>query len=286
MTGQDDDGRRDEPGRDDVARDVAPPSPAVPTAPAAPANPVDKEDDDEDDEDVLPIEDGRRAKGNEHTPSQEEWDSHLPHHLPCRRWCPMCVRSTSRAGARKIMNNRLPDYRVVHLDYAFLGVPSTDPASANMVPILVIKDGHTRLTQWIPCSAKGGDPYVVARCLELLNYLGYRKFFLKSDDEAAIIALKKILKSRLTDCEIALEESSVYDPQSNGEVEKQVHLMQENSRLHLCQLVDSLGTKIPLDHPCVSWLVNYAAFIYCIKSPHRDDGRTPYNRHKLRLYNK
>ena len=62
--------------------------------------------------------------------------------------------------------------------------------------------------------------------------------------------------------------------------------MQENTRVQLCQLVDSLGVRIPDNPPAISWLVNYSAFLYCIKSPHRDDGRTPYMRHKLRTYGK
>jgi hypothetical protein len=155
-----------------------------------------------------------------------------------------------------------------------------------MLPILVLKDSKTRLTSWIPVGSKGCDPYATARFVEFVEFLGYRRLFLKSDCEAALVALKKAVKSKLVDYQITLEESPPYEPQANGEIEKQVHLMQENTRVQLCQLVDSLGVRIPENHPAISWLVNYSAFLYCIKSPHRDDGRTPYMRHKLRTYGK
>ena len=184
------------------------------------------------------------------------------------------------------MTNRFDDCFIIHADYAFLGISANDPASESMLPILVLKDSKTRLTSWIPVGSKGCDPYATARFVEFVEFLGYRRLFLKSDCEAALVALKKLVKSKLVDCQITLEESPPYEPQSNGEIEKQVHLMQENTRVQLCQLVDSLGVRIPDNHPAISWLVNYSAFLYCIKSPHRDDGRTPYMRHKLRTYGK
>ena len=57
----------------------------------------------------------------ENRPNEEEAGSHNLTHLPCRSWCPHCVRGRAVASAHhKTEASRVSDAPVVSMDYAFL----------------------------------------------------------------------------------------------------------------------------------------------------------------------
>ena len=75
-----------------------------------------------------------------------------------------------------------------------------------------------------------------------------------------------------------------YDSQANGSVENAVKLVKARMRtLKLC-LERRIGKRIPPRHPIMSWLAPHAAAILRYRS-RGDDGKTPYERIRLRPVN-
>jgi hypothetical protein len=114
--------------------------------------------------------------------------------------------------------------------------------------------------------------------------IGHRKLFLKSDNESSILALKRRARNECKEMEILPEESIPYDPQSNGGAGSAVKIMQEIVRVQLSQLAANFGKKIPLDHLCLTWLIQYCSSMYNLKFPIVGHGRTPYMRWRLRQF--
>ena len=118
-------------------------------------------------------------------------------------------------------------------------------------------------------------------------WLGYAKVILKSDDEPAIIKLLKeaLAALKVSGLEQAGEEHSPpYDSQANGSVGDAVKLVKCRLRtLKLC-LERRIGKRIPPRHPIMTWLAPHAAAILRYRS-RGDDGKIPYERVRLRLFN-
>eukprot|EP00959_Pyramimonas_sp_CCMP1952_P118616 2479603-Pyramimonas_sp.AAC.1 len=81
-------------------------------------------------------------------PSREEVEAHNTTHLPCRSWCPHCVRGTARRrnhGRRKReRNGRAP---VISMDCMWLkGRKEEGESASNVNPILVMRCRGTKST--------------------------------------------------------------------------------------------------------------------------------------------
>jgi len=112
---------------------------------------------------------------------------------------------------------------------------------------------------------KGIHPYAVNRlCQDLSKIFGYTSFILKSDQEPAILALKKAVQTQLQlegakIDQIMMEESPVGESGSNGEVENAIKECTGQFRTLKCKLEDNYGFRLLASHAAMPWLVRYAA---------------------------
>ena len=114
-------------------------------------------------------------------------------------------------------------YPTWHCDYCYLGSKKDwdVPSSASDMPILVLKDDKDfyPCAHCVPC--KGVEhPWPQKVMAADLQASGFPKFGLKSDQEAAIIALKRkavdVLRETQSSVVVVPEESPVGSSQSNG----------------------------------------------------------------------
>ena len=132
----------------------------------------------------------------------------------------------------------------VHLDYCFFVKRTKEESEDAFVkragaPILVAYDSHTKLISADYVSEKGVNMWSVRRMKSFVERLGHKKIIIRSDQELAIIALRKEFE-RSTHVEIVHEESMAYDSQSNGVIEASRSGVREQFRT----LRDSLETRL------------------------------------------
>ena len=95
--------------------------------------------------------------------------------------------------------------------------------------------------------------------LSCINEAGYRRIILKSDNEPAILALKREGEVQAKDVEIVLQEALAGDHSANGAVEVAVGDQKRQVRALLSEVVENLG-KLDDIHPMSTWLSLHAAF--------------------------
>ena len=130
-------------------------------------------------------------------PSQAEIDEHWLDHLPCRSWCGTCVsgRGRERPHLRTHGKRKIP---TLAFDYCFLskeGAFSRDewarmPEDAQGTKILVVREIVSKSTfaHVVKCNGVDDDRFAVDCLVKDVEWLGFTKIMLRSDNEPAIVA--------------------------------------------------------------------------------------------------
>ena len=114
-------------------------------------------------------------------PSQAEVDDHYAaNHVPFRNWCRACVKGKSVNDPHSSIK-RKEDQAVstVSIDYGYMASESAGGNEEMYMPILVSIDRNTGNINANVVPRKGVNPYVVKRCGQNLQLLGYRKLCVK-----------------------------------------------------------------------------------------------------------
>ena len=228
------------------------------------------------------VKEARKAKGIkvDERPTQEEVDLHELTHLPFRSWCAHCVKGKAKGlpHHKSDSNSTIP---VVSIDYTFMRDGKKEDDESGM-PIMVLKDRETGKILSRVYPAKGVTNYTVKRLSSDIQLLGHKKVILKSDNENAIVALKKAVKNERPE-DIQLEESPAYDSKSNGDAERAIQMVQDQIKTIKDDLETQYGVKISEDHQCLAWLVAHAG--NTIDRYHvNKDGKTSFERWKGRPF--
>ena len=102
----------------------------------------------------------------------------------------------------------------------------------GQTPIIVIKDVNSKAIFAHACPCKGAHELVVAKIIDDLNTLGYRRVLVRTDGEPAILDLWNKIKERWWG-EIVKVESATGDHNSNGDAEQAVQKIEDDVRTWL-----------------------------------------------------
>ena len=161
--------------------------------------------------------------------------------------------------------------------------------------ILVAKDSWTKAVFAHVVDKKGVDEqnYVIDRLMEGLQWLGFSRLSLRSDNENAIIqVLNKALVTARVEVlddegrppeQITEEHSARYDSQSNGEIGVAVRDVKALLAANKLCLESRLGRHVPNEHAIMTWLVEHVAWILTTRRK-GTDGFTSYQRVRGRDY--
>ena len=148
------------------------------------------------------------------TPTKEEWEKHMLTHIPCRNWCPYCVKGRGRDQVhRKKDKEGRKDIPGVIMDYAY---HNEDSSKKGKRPIIMMKDQDSgkHIAHVVP--RKGDDAKAIAIVSREVKKLGYGKMIWKSDQEPSIVSFKERVRKELGEgYSVVMEESPVYSHQSN-----------------------------------------------------------------------
>ena len=116
--------------------------------------------------------------------AQKIWEHQITH-LPCRSWCPHCVRSTGPTDPHR-RTAELPGAKMiatVSSDCLFMGsqgLSFADPSTEqDTLPILGVYDHQTRVTIAHVCRHKGEEKHVIQDLAADLESLGSQRLLLK-----------------------------------------------------------------------------------------------------------
>ena len=218
-------------------------------------------------------------------PTQKEIEEHRIDHMPFRSWCEHCVAGRATGEQHRTADDKrlVP---VISFDYLFvlksgkLVERSEVHEQEVQVKILVVKDKKSRAVFAHLVQQKGADAdgYAVECLRRDIQWLGYARLVLRSDNEPAIVnLLKESLKElRVSNIEQCQEEHSVaYDSKDNGAVENACKQVQGHLRTHRSCLESRLGVRIPVQHPAFAWLVEHVAWLITVRL-RGADGRTSH----------
>ena len=203
-------------------------------------------------------------------PTAEEIKRHNVTHLPYRSWCSHCVRG--RGVGHPHLSRKVRDegeVPTIGADYHYMGTEGEE----GTIPMLVIKDGYTKMIFDLVVTNKGANEYMVKRVKQILELLGYKKIILKSDQEASLVALLDKVAEDWAG-EVIPERSAVQDSQGNGMIESGVRTSSAQIRTMRSALEERYG-EMGTDHIFMAWLVEHSEVLLCTMGLGRD-GKEPY----------
>jgi len=203
-------------------------------------------------------------------PMEEAVEEHARTHAPFRSWCEECVKGKAKEGAHQ---KRMDDETatVIAVDYGFMG---DEEIGAH---IMITKDSNTGWKSAAVVPNKGVNDYAVKRLVEDIRTLGKERVVLKSDQEPAILELKKAAKAEY-DGELITRESPVGDHQANGGVEKALQGLKFATERKSQGQIGEMNNVF-------AWLIRHAAYTLNVAQVGHD-GKTPYERLKGRPFKK
>ena len=154
-------------------------------------------------------------------PSQAEVDEHNIDHLPYRAWCRSCVSGRGQEAPHGHVEQHRRTISVVSFDYFFVtkngaytkqewNLLAEDQKDPDHLKVLVVKDYLNKFIFAHAVERKGADDggYIVECIVRDVQWLGYSKVILKTDNEASIVqVLRESLKAlRVEGLEQAAEE--------------------------------------------------------------------------------
>jgi len=222
----------------------------------------------------------RKALRDPGEPTHDEWEEHRIDHVPYRSWCPFCVKGRG-TGIQHRKSNEESGVPVFGFDY-FLGSEVSGDREDETVKILVAKCKMTKCIFAHGVPQKGIDPklYAVERLKRDVLWLGHNKLILKSDNEAAILALFrntfKALRIENVD-NTQGGHSAAYDSSSNATTEAACRSVAGQIRTLRACIENRIKRKIPVTHCVFYSLIEHAAWLLTTRLC-QSDGITAYKR--------
>ena len=149
----------------------------------------------------------RRVLPTPELPCQSDIEKHREDHLPYASWCDHCVEGRGREMGHHAVETNARSVPTISFDYMFMN--SKGDAVENIITdggtdvhddgikVLVVKDSRSKAIFAHVVPEKGVDDrqYAVSVLMEDVQWMGYTKLILKSDNEPAI---RKLLTESLT----------------------------------------------------------------------------------------
>ena len=129
-------------------------------------------------------------------PTPQMVAEHEVTHIPYRSWCPACVAGRGRSYSHH-HEGRDSTVPVISADYLYFsekGVPG------KSLPTVVLRDRASKaiFSHLLPTKGTVGSTYPEKAVLRDLNWLGYKRLVLKTDQENAIKALATAVNGRFS----------------------------------------------------------------------------------------
>ena len=212
-------------------------------------------------------------------PSVEEIREHSITHLPYRSWCRHCVRGRGREMNHKAAEEKQGMHEI-HMDLCF---PGEEDSSGNLT-VMVARERAAKMTMAAAIPSKTTGTFIAKRVVAFMREVGCEQgdVLVKTDQENAmksIVTEVGRVRAAAGGGRMVVESSPVGQSQSNGVVERAIGSVEGQLRVLRDALEGRLGVKLEVNHPVMTWLVEYAA-LALNRFEVGKDGRTAYERCK------
>ena len=205
-------------------------------------------------------------------PSKWEKERHEVTHVPFRSWCSVCVAGRGVKAPHKLRKRGEDELPRFSMDYGFLGQQGQDTAV-----LFVMKEIGTGMTMAMIVPKKGlSDDWIPRRISGFVRTFGYKKIIIRSDNEPAIVALRKAVAT-LCEEQVLEEDAIKGESQTNGLAEVGIRIIEGIVRTLKIDVEEKLKYQIDNRSVILAWLVEHAAMTYNRCSMMKD-GRTPWQR--------
>ena len=194
----------------------------------------------------------------------------------------VCVRGRGLSlGHRKVdtKTKEAAQIPTVSVDYGFFGQP--EDRAHDTLPVPIVRDRKSKGIWSHPVPSKGvTHPYLAGALKADLDFVGYKRVILRSDQEPSIVALCDTVKDAWHG-EIVPEASPKGESKSNGEVERAVQSVHGLARTLKDFLEQQSGIAPESRSPVLAWLVEHCSNLLPLfhkGEPH--DGHTAFMRLK------
>ena len=132
-------------------------------------------------------------------PSIEDVKSHEITHLPFRNWCAHCVKGKCGSAPHAMMKEETQLIPTISVDYAYSKSEEEredDDAElmSDSMPIMICKDRKSKMISANVVPEKGANKFAIKKLAQEIVILGYNRIAMKTDDENAVLALKRAAK--------------------------------------------------------------------------------------------
>jgi hypothetical protein len=213
-------------------------------------------------------------------PTQEEVEEHSKTHLPYRSWCRHCVRGRGKEASHKKTKEK-PGMNEIHFDFFFMG---KEGEPGRTITIAAVKERETGMMMASVVPTKTTGTFIAKRVMAFLQEVGceFGDLTVKSDQEEAIKGVVKDvgrLRAAAGGGRYVEEMSPVGASASNGVIERGIQSIEGQVRVLLDALESRWNVKIPVDHPILCYIIEYAAFVIN-RFEVGHDGKTSFERCK------
>ena len=243
-------------------------------------------------------------------PSPAEIELHRLTHLPFRDWCLECLMGRGLGEARGRHAGRQHGIPIVGVDYFYMtstgfvdrketgfaededGEKQLNEArdKGEVVKCLVVRCYATKVIfgHVVPRKGADEDDFVAKLVVADVAWMGHVKLIIKSDQEAAPVALitraLQLLRCQVEELEsVSTEHSQAYDSQASGGTEVGIKILRGLFKtLKLC-LEGRIGRKVPVHHPVTSWLLEHTSLLQNARV-RGEDGMTAWARVRGRAF--
>jgi hypothetical protein len=207
-------------------------------------------------------------------PTKDELHEHEKTHLPIQGLVPSLCPGPRQGDGQEADAGRGRDARDPHRLLL--------PDDGKGVTILAARERKTRMTMATVVPRKGTMGSFAAQRLTSFMMelgLGASDVIIKGDQEPAIKALIEDVTRLRAGARTIPEHSPVGSSGSNGVIERAIWSIEAQIRVMKSALENHVKTKIDDEHPIITWLAEYAAWLLNRFEVGRD-GKTAYERMK------
>ena len=188
------------------------------------------------DESVEEVINARPLRAPEAPTAAEKEEHEANGHAQFRNWCRACL-----AGAgRQDQHRAVPDkedhaFPALHIDYGFMGEKDdVEELDARCMPILCVKCDKDKWSHSHAVPHKGTKhPHGARKLADALLATGFPKVIVKSDQEPAILELKRAAAKLAREeggITVVFEESHAYVSPTKGTAEQAIQAMERKVR--------------------------------------------------------
>ena len=153
-------------------------------------------------------------------PSKKEIEEHQLTHWPYRSWCIHCQKGKATSLPHRTIGAEEGDDNVPLLASDYMYMSTRDAENKYLALVMACKETEATFAHVVPEKGTSGG-WIVGQLKRDIDFLGWKRVVLKSDQEPSIVEVHKEVKKAREEPTTIIH-SPVGESQSNGRIERRI----------------------------------------------------------------